>query len=148
MVYRVSLRHKRNKLHQLSQVDSHNYRREEYTRSNIDPERTESNRVLYRMYDDPTLSIKQMIERRIEELPQKERPRIVEKGHNQTVVSVELVLTASPEFFEDHPDKLDEWVELNVQHIKEKYKDNLLDIVLHLDEKTPHFHINVMPLEK
>ncbi len=151
MVYRVSLRHERKKLHQLSQTDSHNYRREEYSRSNIDSERTHLNRVCYRMYDDQSLSIRQMIEKRIEELPAKERPRIIEKGQNQTVVAVELILQASPEFFEENPvssEKFEEWVNLNVEHIKQKYKENLLDIVLHLDEKTPHFHINVMPLER
>ncbi|RYU69630.1 MobV family relaxase [Aliivibrio finisterrensis] len=147
MTYRVSLRHARKKLHQLSQSDSHNYRREEYTRSNIDAERANSNRILHRMYDDESLTIKQMIERRIEEIPEKERPKIIEKGQNQTVIAVELVLSTSPEFFDDHPENFEKWVDLNVQHIKEKYKDNLLDIVLHLDEKTPHFHINVMPLE-
>jgi hypothetical protein len=151
MVYRVSLRHERKKLHQLSQADSHNYRREEYSRSNIDSERTHLNRVCYRMYDDQSLSIRQMIEKRIEELPAKERPRIIEKGQNQTVVAVELVLQASPEYFEENPissENFERWVDLNVEHIKQKYKDNLLDIVLHLDEKTPHFHINVMPLER
>lgn len=151
MIYRVSLRHERKKLHQLSQADSHNYRREEYSRSNIDSERTHLNRVCYRMYDDQSLSIRQMIEKRIEELPAKERPRIIEKGQNQTVVAVELVLQASPEFFEENPvssEKFERWVNLNVEHIKQKYKDNLLDIVLHLDEKTPHFHITVMPLER
>ncbi|RYU66487.1 hypothetical protein ERW51_18390, partial [Aliivibrio finisterrensis] len=78
MTYRVSLRHARKKLHQLSQSDSHNYRREEYTRSNIDAERANSNRILHRMYDDESLTIKQMIERRIEEIPEKERPKIIE----------------------------------------------------------------------
>ncbi|MBM5037076.1 plasmid recombination protein, partial [Vibrio parahaemolyticus] len=123
----------------------------EYSRSNIDSERTHLNRVCYRMYDDQSLSIRQMIEKRIEELPAKERPRIIEKGQNQTVVAVELVLQASPEFFDENPvssEKFEQWVNLNVEHIKQKYKDNLLDIVLHLDEKTPHFHINVMPLER
>ncbi|RYU66484.1 hypothetical protein ERW51_18375, partial [Aliivibrio finisterrensis] len=110
-------------------------------------ERANSNRILHRMYDDESLTIKQMIERRIEEIPEKERPKIIEKGQNQTVIAVELVLSTSPEFFDDHPENFEKWVDLNVQHIKEKYKDNLLDIVLHLDEKTPHFHINVMPLE-
>ncbi|EKO3601242.1 plasmid recombination protein [Vibrio metschnikovii] len=151
MINRVSLRHERKKLYQLSQTDAHNYRRENYSRSNIDSERTHLNRVCYRMYDDQSLSIRQMIEKRIEELPPKERPRIVEKGQNQTVVAVELVLQASPEFFEENPvssEKFEEWVNLNVEHIKQKYKENLLDIVLHLDEKTPHFHINVMPLER
>lgn len=151
MIHRVSLRHERKKLYQLSQTDEHNYRRENYSRSNIDSERTHLNRVCYRMYDDQSLSIRQMIEKRIEELPPKERPRIVEKGQNQTVVAVELVLQASPEFFEENPissEKFEEWVNLNVEHIKQKYKENLLDIVLHLDEKTPHFHINVMPLER
>lgn len=147
-VYRVSLRHERKKLKQLTQADNHNYRRNDYQRSNIDPERTHLNKTYYRMYDDPSLSLKQMIERRIEEIPPNERPKIVDKGNNETVFAVELVLQASPEFFEDHPDKLDDWINSNVEFIKKRYGENLLDIVLHLDEKTPHFHIHVLPLER
>lgn len=147
-VYRVSLRHERKKLKQLTQADNHNYRRGDYQRSNIDPERTHLNKTYYRMYDDPGLSLKQMIERRIEEIPPNERPKIVDKGNNETVFAVELVLQASPEFFEDHPEKLDDWINSNVEFIKKRYGENLLDIVLHLDEKTPHFHIHVLPLER
>lgn len=147
-IYRVSLRHERKKLKQLTQADNHNYRRNDYQRSNIDPARTHLNRTYYRMYDDPSLSLKQMIERRIEEIPPNERPKIVDKGNNETVFAVELVLQASPEFFENHPDKLDDWINSNVEFIKKRYGENLLDIVLHLDEKTPHFHIHVLPLER
>lgn len=42
--------------------------------------------------------------------------------------------------------KLDDFTEKVKEFCKEEFGDNLINCVLHLDEKTPHFHIAVTPI--
>jgi hypothetical protein len=77
------------------------------------------------------------------------------KRRADAVLSVDQVLSASPEYFRpDAPDatgtwdqeRLDAWVELNTDWLKAKHGDNLVSVVLHLDEATPHIHAVFVPL--
>lgn len=80
--------------------------------------------------------------------------KIINSGQNASNVAIEIVLSASPQYFRDNPDdygvfekdKLDVWVSKNVDFLKLKYGDNLVCVDLHLDEATPHLHAIVTPL--
>ncbi len=66
-----------------------------------------------------------------------------------SVFCVELVLTASPQFFEDKNDlAVKKWYSDNKNYLKQKYGDNFIGCSLHLDETTPHIHAYVVPLDK
>ena len=57
----------------------------------------------------------------------------------------ELVLSYSP----DADINIKEWYKLNVEWLKEKFgESNILSCVLHLDEETPHIHVDVIPITK
>jgi hypothetical protein len=61
---------------------------------------------------------------------------------------VEHLLTASPEYFEGlHDAERWTWAKKSLQWAKQRYgEDNVVSATLHLDEKTPHLHIAVVPL--
>lgn len=45
-------------------------------------------------------------------------------------------------------DKLDDWKKKTVEWVKQEFGDNVVNLVLHLDEKTPHAHLLTVPLTK
>lgn len=63
------------------------------------------------------------------------------------VLAVEMVLSASPEYFKDQA-CLDIWVKKNMEWLKKEYGKNLVNAVLHLDEQTPHIQAFIVPLDK
>ena len=69
------------------------------------------------------------------------------------VIAYEAVLTASPEFFDGgdaaaQEKRVDEWAKAQVAWSVKRYGNHrIISMVLHLDEKTPHIHLVVMPLE-
>ena len=78
------------------------------------------------------------------------------KIRTDAVHCVEILLTASPEYFRPdeperygyyEPEKLSPWIEANVKWLKEKYQDKLVRAELHLDEGTPHIHAFLVPLD-
>ncbi len=72
-----------------------------------------------------------------------------EKRRSNAVLAVEHVLTTSPEFFEGktRTDVLN-WARQSHNFLKEKYgEDRIAYSTLHLDEKTPHIHAVIVPLE-
>jgi hypothetical protein len=66
------------------------------------------------------------------------------------VLAVEYLLTASPEFFaEATKDERRKWAERARKFVEDKHgTENILSEVLHLDEKSPHWHILVVPKDK
>lgn len=65
-----------------------------------------------------------------------------------SVVAVEVLLTASPEFFEGKSrEKIDEWVSTSEQWIKKVFGQRVLQISTHFDEKSPHMHCIIVPLK-
>lgn len=69
------------------------------------------------------------------------------------VIAYEAILSASPAFFEQGtPDeqakRLTDWTAAQVTWAKERYQlHRIASMVLHTDEKTPHIHLVVVPLE-
>lgn len=77
------------------------------------------------------------------------------KHRKDATLAVQLLLTASPEFFDSISNdrvalsknpKFKEWVNACHAWAKATFGDNLIDVSLHLDERTPHFHIMVVPV--
>lgn len=58
------------------------------------------------------------------------------------VLAREVVLTASPEFFEGKTsDQVQKWAEANLRFLKKRFgAERLLFATMHLDEQTPHIH--------
>lgn len=69
------------------------------------------------------------------------------------VVTIEYLLTASPEFFEpgskpQRDERLKNWCDAQIEFMKEKHgAENILCMYLHLDEKTPHIETYVLPID-
>lgn len=78
------------------------------------------------------------------------------KIRTDAVLCVEVMLTASPEFFrpDDHgkagkwnADQLEQWKQENLKWLKETFGDCIVRAELHLDESTPHIHAYLVPLD-
>ena len=66
-----------------------------------------------------------------------------------SVATLEFLLTASPEFFDDiDPKKYDAWIKANCNWLARTFgKNNIASIVLHRDEKTPHLVAYITPIK-
>lgn len=80
-----------------------------------------------------------------------------QKIRKDAVLCVEILLTASPEYF--RPDEqgkagkwdieqLDAWKQANHQWLSQKFSDRIVRAELHLDEATPHIHAYLVPLDE
>lgn len=81
----------------------------------------------------------------------KKRHEYAEKCANgefrkNAVLAVEMVLSASPGYFVDK-EATDKWVEKNMTWLERQYGDNLVNVVLHLDEQTPHLQLFIVPID-
>ena len=127
----------------------HNYRL--MPTPNADPERTAS--LNQELVNTAQLDYWTLAEKRREEGIAKTargKPRTVRADQ---VRAVEIVLTASPDWFKRDADRQAEdmrgsdWVADNLNFLKNKYGEkNLVSFTLHQDETTPHIHAVVVPL--
>lgn len=64
------------------------------------------------------------------------------------VKCVELMLTASPEFFDGkNPAQIDEWKDRSMEWVGEKFgRENVALAIMHRDEQTPHLSVYVVPI--
>jgi len=80
---------------------------------------------------------------------------IPNKRRKDAVVCVEVLLTASPDFFDSietdrtalssHPQFL-KWCEKSREWAEKEFGKNLIECTLHMDETTPHFHALTVPM--
>lgn len=141
----VSLRIGKLKTADLGGAQKHN-EREEFTQS-IDRSRTEHNlRPVGKNASLTTLVLDKI----------KQSNASISKGkQNESTVAIEIVLSASPEYFRNNPhewgaydaQKTQAWLNANLNFLKQKYGENLVRVDVHLDESTPHLHAIVVPLE-
>lgn len=69
------------------------------------------------------------------------------KYRKDAVLASEMILTGSPEAMAaKSPEELDAWTAANVRWLVEKYGPNLVQVVRHDDETTPHLHAVVVPI--
>ncbi len=75
------------------------------------------------------------------------RARLPEKRRVNSVLAVEYVCTASPEWWrEADPEKQREFFQRSITWLSEKYgRDNIISAVVHNDEATPHLSAFVVP---
>jgi len=69
------------------------------------------------------------------------------KFRSNAVIAVEMILSASPQYFQNKG-ALKDWTEANMKWLKKKYGKNLVNVVLHLDEQTPHLHVFLVPIDQ
>lgn len=112
--------------------------RRDFDNSDIDWTRTKDNIYIIR-----TVNWNTEVTRQIKETGLKER--------KDSVVLLDALYTASPEWFETHTRReiLEYFRDCLRFHIKEYCagdKSKLVNAVIHLDEKTPHLHVSSIPI--
>lgn len=79
------------------------------------------------------------------------------KIRTDAVYCVEILLTASPEYFRAsdptnggyyEEDKVQSWLEASEKWLNSQYDDRIVRAELHLDEMTPHIHAYFVPLDE
>lgn len=109
--------------------------------SHIEKDRSDINqRIAYG--DDPD-SPKKAVEQYI-----KDKKIRIDKRNDTPITS--LILSASPEYFEmkdgiADKEKLGKWVKASMGWAGNEFGEDLVHASLHLDEKTPHLHIKIVP---
>jgi len=120
-------------------IQSHDLReRPPRTNPDIDPERTPNN---YRLVESDG-GWNKAIKARLETL---ESSKAVRKD---AVVMVQALVTSDSDFFQGMPpEKQREFFRDSLEFIAQRYgKSNILAATVHMDEKTPHMHVNFTPI--
>ena len=124
----------------LKSRESHTFRKRETP--NADPAKTKRNKLLFGREDYSEVAN--------EKIGEYEKSNTVRKN---AVVAIEYLLTASPEFFDAGPkpqrtDRLKLWCDAQVDFMMKQHgAENILCMYLHLDEKTPHIEVYVLPVD-
>jgi hypothetical protein len=125
---------------QVAHVSSHNARERETW--NADPEKRQENEVLIGT-GDLAVDMKSVMECAGIDPARKRK---------NGVLAMEFLYTASPDYFTDwkgarDPKRTAEWRDAALKHIKETFGEHrIANATLHLDEKTPHVHVCVVPI--
>ena len=109
---------------------------------NADPTRTHLNRELIQFPEGVT-SRTQAIQHRLDTAGLKRKI-----GKNQ-VQAIRILLTGTHEDMVqiEKEGRLDEWCQDNIDWLSKTYgSDNVVSVVLHVDESTPHLHATVIPI--
>lgn len=109
---------------------------------NADPKRTHLNRELIQFPEGVT-SRTQAIQHRLDTAGLKRKI-----GKNQ-VQAIRILLTGTHEDMVqiEKNGRLDEWCQDNIDWLRKTYGDNnVVSVVLHMDESTPHLHATVIPI--
>jgi chaperonin cofactor prefoldin len=116
---------------------------------NADPNKLSENQTLIHNHDRD-LPLSEVVHNKIHSVHQNRKIR------TDAVYAVEILLTASPEYFRpDDPskygeyqqDKLDGWMAASQKWLKDEYGDRIVRAELHLDEATPHIHAYLVPVD-
>lgn len=110
---------------------------------NADPARTHLNRYNLVEYPDGITGLAAAVEHRIA------NAGITRKISDRQVRCLNLVMTSDNEGMQKIIDsgKLDEWISDNIRWARDTFGgDNVVGAALHMDERTPHLHIAVVPI--
>ncbi|MCM1296072.1 MAG: plasmid recombination protein [Muribaculaceae bacterium] len=128
------------KRQEVSPVEAENERDESYQASNpnIDSSRTKYNYNI--IYQDK--SYIETINQRLSQLDLKRKIR------SDAILMNSFVVTSDGEFFKGlHPWEQQNFFKDCVKFFGDKYgKENIISAVVHLDETTPHLHLNFVPI--
>ena len=109
---------------------------------NADPSRTHLNRELIK-FPDGVRNRTQAIQHRLDTAGLKR------KIANNQVRAIRILLTGTHEDMMriEKNGKLDDWCQDNIDWLRKTYgSDNVVSVVLHMDESTPHLHATVIPI--
>lgn len=109
---------------------------------NADPTRTHLNRELIQFPDGVT-NRTQAIQHRLDTAGLKR------KIASNQVRAIRILLTGTHEDMMqiEKNGKLDDWCQENIDWLRKTYgSDNVVSVVLHMDESTPHLHATVVPI--
>jgi len=133
------LRFQKRKAGGVAACERHNERKKEAYKSNpdIDMERSKNN---YHLVPPPRYTYKKEINRMVAEAGCRVR--------KDSVMMVETLITASPEFMNSLPPKEQkEYFTMALDFIAGRVGEkNILSAVVHMDEKTPHMHLCFVPI--
>ena len=133
------LRFQKRKAGGVASCERHNERRKEAYKSNpdIDVERSKNN---YHLVPPPRYTYKKEINRMVAEAGCKVR--------KDSVLMVETLITASPEFMNSlPPEEQKEYFTMALDFLAERVgRQNILSAIVHMDEKTPHMHLCFVPI--
>jgi len=133
------LRFQKKKAGSVASCERHNERKKEAYKSNpdIDMERSQSN---YHLVAPPKYTYKKEINRMVGQAGCKVR--------KDSVMLVETLITASPEFMNSlPPEEQKAYFTMALNFIAERVgKENIISAVVHMDEKTPHMHLSFCPI--
>lgn len=118
----------------IDEVANHNLR--QVPSRNVNSKKSHLNKFFI---GSPGMNTTQELEKKLEKVPK------FRKDANRMV---NLVLSASPEFFQNATKKdIQDWEKATQKWAEDTFgKDNILYSVVHHDEKTPHFHIAIVPI--
>ncbi|MCU5601541.1 MobV family relaxase [Bacillus sp. FSL M7-1020] len=132
------------KMRDVKGIQIHNQReKESHTNPDIEKEQSHLNYDLHNdQYIDYLRTVKEKIEQNVE------TNRAIRKD---AVVMCEFIVTSDRDFFErlseDNPEYQKEFFEEAYSFLKERYgEQNIIHAAVHLDEKTPHMHVGMVPV--
>lgn len=133
------LRFQKRKAGSVAACERHNERKKEAYKSNPDID-MECSKYNYHLVPPPRYTYKKEINRMVQEAGCKVR--------KDSVMMVETLITASPEFMNSlPPEEQKAYFAMALDFIAERVgKQNILSAVVHMDEKTPHMHLSFVPL--
>jgi Plasmid recombination enzyme len=117
---------------------------------NADLSKLEDNQTLIHN-DDLDLPLSEVVQNKIHSVEQRRKIR------TDAVYAVEILLTASPEYFRPNDpskygdyqvDRLDSWAQASQDWLQREYGDKIVRAELHLDEATPHIHAYLVPTDE
>lgn len=140
-MYAIIRKKKHKSISSVKTRENHTHRRE--PTPNADPAKLHKNKLLYGVENYGT-----EVESQLEKYQQ--------AGKNirkNAVMSIEYLLTASPEFFDEgskneRDERLKKWCDAQIEFVKKEHGEkNIACMYLHLDEKTPHIEVFVVPID-
>ncbi|MBC7748348.1 MAG: plasmid recombination protein [Methylotenera sp.] len=140
-MYAIIRKRKHKSISSIKTRENHTYRRE--STPNADPEKLHKNKLLYGV-ESYGIEIESQLK------------NYEQSGKNirtNAVLSIEYLLTASPEFFHggtknEREERLKKWCDAQIEFVKKEHGEkNIACMYLHLDEKTPHIEVFVVPID-
>ncbi|HPY53950.1 MAG TPA: MobV family relaxase, partial [Treponemataceae bacterium] len=107
---------------------------------NADPEKKLENKLIAGV---ESAKVPEIINSRITEIEERQG----KKTRKDAVVGIEVLMTASPEWFAGKEEwQIKAWSERSVEWAKKHFgENNIISAVLHRDESTPHIHLVAFP---
>jgi len=122
-------------------IEIHDQRERKVSHSNkdIDFNKSESN---YDLINSEKINYLSKIDEKINKLELKKAVR------KDAIVMCQCLVTSDNEYFKRiSKEKQEEYFKKSLEFIEKKYgKENIVSATVHLDEKTPHMHINFVPI--